>query len=59
MSKKVFNLVSTLVGAVSTAAVAIVTYCVNDPATAAAINGSITAGCAAIIAICKNFVKED
>lgn len=58
MSTKVFNLVSTLVGAVSAGAVGVVTYCVKDVAIATAINSSITAASAAIIAICKNFVKD-
>ena len=58
MSNKTFNLVSTLIGAVSTASVAIVTYCVQDITIATAVNSSIAAASAAAIAICKNFVKE-
>lgn len=59
MTTKVFNLVSTLIGSVATASVAIVTYCVTDITIATAINSSITAASAAAIAICKNFVKDD
>lgn len=56
MTQKVFNLVSGLIGAVSTAAIVLVTY--FAPANAAAINASIDVGAVAIVTICGNFVKK-
>ena len=56
MSKKVFALITGVVGAAQTAAVAIVTY--TEPAYATAINSSIVIAGAAIIEICNLFVKE-
>ena len=53
MSKKVFALVSGIVGALQTAGVAIVTYSNPEYATAIVIAG------AAIIEICNMFVKAE
>lgn len=58
MSKKVYNLVSGIVGGVSAIAIAVVTYCVSDVALASAINASISVASTAIMAICAKFVKE-
>ena len=57
MSKKVFALVSGIVGALQTAGVAIVTY--NAPENAIAINSAIVIAGAAIIEICNLFVKAE
>ena len=57
MSKKVFALVSGIVGALQAAGVAVVTY--MDPQDAAAINGSIVIAGTAIIEICTKFVKPE
>ena len=56
MSKKVFALVSGIVGALQTAGVAIVTYI--SPENATLINSAIVAAGAAIIEICNMFVKD-
>lgn len=56
MSKKVFALVSGIVGALQTAGVAIVTFANPDYATA--INSAIVIAGAAAIEICNLFVKE-
>ena len=56
MSKKVFNLVTGIVGALQTVGVAIVTY--TEPAYATAINSAIVIAGAAAIEICNLFVKE-
>lgn len=56
MSKKVFALVSGIVGALQTAGVAIVTY--TSPENATVINSAIVAAGSAIIEICNLFVKE-
>ena len=55
MSKKVFALVSGIVGALQTAGVAIVTY--TSPENATMINSAIVAAGAAIIEICNMFVE--
>ena len=57
MSKKVFALVSGIVGALQTAGVAIVTY--TSPESATVINSAIVAAGAAIIEICNLFVKVE
>ena len=57
MSKKVFALVSGIVGALQTAGVAIVTY--NAPENATAINSAIVIAGAAFIEICNLFVKAE
>jgi len=57
MSKKVFALVSGIVGALQTAGVAIVTY--TSPENATLINSAIVAAGAAIIEICNMFVKAE
>ena len=57
MSKKVFALVSGIVGALQTAGVAIVTY--TSPENATLINSAIVAAGAAIIEICNMFVKVE
>lgn len=57
MSKKVFALVSGIVGALQTAGVAIVTY--TSPENATIINSAIVAAGAAIIEICNMFVKVE
>ena len=56
MSKKVFMLVSGIVGALQTAGVAIVTY--SSPENATLINSAIVAAGAAIIEICNMFVTD-
>lgn len=57
MSKKVFALVSGIVGALQTAGVAIVTY--TAPENATAINSGIVIAGAAIIEIFNLFVKPE
>ena len=57
MTKKVFALVSGIVGALQTAGVAIVTY--SSPENATIINSAIVAAGAAIIEICNLFVKAE
>lgn len=57
MSKKVFALVSGIVGALQTAGVAIVTY--HAPENATAINSAIVIAGTAIIEICNLFVKAE
>lgn len=56
MSKKVFALVSGIVGGLQTIGVAVVTY--TSPEYATAINSSIVIAGTAIIEICTKFVKE-
>ena len=56
MSKKTFNLITGIIGAVQTAGVAIVTYI--NPEYAAAINSAIVIAGTAAIEICNLFVKE-
>ena len=57
MSKKVFALVSGVVGAAQAAAVAIVTY--TSPENATAINSAIVIAGTAIIEICNLFVTPE
>lgn len=57
MSKKVFNLVTGIIGAVQTIGVAIVTYV--GPEYATAINSAIVVAGTAAIEICNLFVKEE
>ena len=57
MTKKVFALVSGIVGALQTAGVAIVTY--TSPENATAINSGIVIAGAAIIEVCTKFVKPE
>lgn len=57
MNKKVFALVSGIVGALQTAGVAIVTY--TTPENATAINSAIVIAGTAIIEICNLFVKSE
>ena len=57
MSKKIFMLVSGIVGALQTAGVAIVTYL--SPENATLINSAIVAAGATIIEICSKFVEEE
>ena len=56
MSKKVFNLVTGIVGALQTVGVAIVTY--TNPEYATAINSAIVIAGTAVIEICNLFVTE-
>jgi len=56
MSKKVFNLITGIIGAVQTVGVAIVTYI--NPEYATAINSAIVIAGTAAIEICNLFVKE-
>ena len=56
MSKKVFNLVAGIVGALQTIGVAIVTY--TSPEYATAINSAIVIAGTAIIEICNLFTTE-
>ena len=57
MSKKTFNLVTGIVGALQTVGVAIVTY--TDTANATAINSAIVIVGTAIIEACSQFVKAE
>lgn len=57
MTKKVFALVSGIVGALQTAGVAVVTY--TAPEYATAINSAIVIVGAAIIEACNLFVKAE
>jgi hypothetical protein len=57
MSKKMFALVSGIVGGLQTIGVALVTY--NSPEYATAINSAIVIAGAAIIEICNLFTKEE
>ena len=57
MSKKVFNLVTGIVGALQTIGVAVVTY--TNPEYATAINSAIVIVGAAIIEACNLFVKTE
>ena len=57
MSKKMFALVSGIVGALQTIGVAIVTY--NSPENSTVINSAIVAAGAAIIEICNLFIKAE
>ena len=57
MSKKTLTFVTGIVTALQTAAVAAVTYYVND--NAAAINSAIVIAGGAIIEICNLFVKPE
>ena len=57
MSKKVFNLVTGIVGALQTIGVAVVTY--TNPEYATAINSAIVIAGTAVIEICNLFVKTD
>ena len=56
MSKKTFNLVTGIIGAIQAATVAIVTY--TEPSYATAINSAIVIAGPAAIEICNLFVKE-
>lgn len=56
MSKKVFNLVTAIVGALQAVGVAVVTY--TSPEYATAINSSVVIAGTAIIEICNLFTKE-
>jgi hypothetical protein len=58
MSKKTFNYVSAMITAVSTAAVASVSY-FCEPTTAATTNGIITAVTGLAISVISKFVKDD
>ena len=57
MSKKTFNLISAIVGAVQAVSVAVVTY--TSPEYATAINSAIVIVGAAIIEACNLFVKPE
>lgn len=57
MSKKTFNLITGIVGALQTAGVAIVTY--MNPEYATAINSAIVIAGAAAIEICNLFTPSD
>lgn len=57
MSKKVFNLVTGIIGALQTIGVAIVTYV--GPEYATAINSAVVIAGTAAIEICNLFVKEE
>lgn len=57
MSKKTFNLISAIVGAVQAVSVAVVTY--TSPEYATAINSAIVVAGTAIIEACSQFVKSE
>lgn len=56
MSKRVFNFVTGIIGALQTAGIAAVTY--FNPEYATAINSAIVIAGTAVIEICNLFVKE-
>lgn len=56
MSKKVYNLVTGIIGGVEVIAIAIVTYI--NPSYAVAINASIGIVGTAAIEVCSQFVKD-
>ena len=56
MSKKIFALVSGIIGGLQTIGVAVITY--TGPGYATAINSAIVIAGAAAIEICNLFVKE-
>ena len=56
MSKKTFNLITGIIGAVQTVGVAVVTYA--EPTYATVINSAIVIAGTAAIEICNLFVKE-
>ena len=56
MSRKVFNLVSALIGATQAASIALVTY--FSPEYSVAINSSIVIVGTAAIEVCSQFVKD-
>ena len=57
MSKKTFNLITGIIGALQTAGVAIVTY--TEPGYATAINSAIVIAGTAAIETCNLFTKEE
>jgi ethanolamine utilization microcompartment shell protein EutL len=57
MSKKMFTLITGIVGALQTAGVAIVTY--TAPESATAINSAIVIVGTAIIEACNLFIKDE
>ena len=57
MTKKMFNLITGIVGALQTAGVAIVTYV--NPEYATAINSAIVVIGTAIIEACSQFIKDE
>lgn len=57
MSKKVFTLVSGIIGGLETIGVAVMTYMAPENATA--INSAIAIAGTAIITICTKFVKPE
>jgi ethanolamine utilization microcompartment shell protein EutL len=57
MTKKMFALVSGIVGALQTASVAIITY--TSPENATAINSAIVIAGTAVIEICNLFVSDE
>ena len=59
MSKKTFQLINGVVGGVQAIAIAVVTYTVDSPDSASAINGAIVIVGTAIIAACGKFVKPE
>ena len=56
MTRKLFTMISSIVGGVEGIAIGIVTYC--NPSMAVAINASIVIVGTAIIDVCAQFVKE-
>lgn len=56
ISKRKFALISAMIGAIQTVAVAVVTYI--SPSGATAINSAIIVGCTAITTILSKFVQE-
>lgn len=57
MTKKLEILISSILGACSTTAIALVTY--FDPSNATIINGAISFGVASVITILEMFTKAD
>ena len=57
MSKKVYNLVTGIIGGVEVIAIAVVTFI--NPAYAVAINASIGIAGTAAIEVCSQFVKSE
>lgn len=57
MTKKMFYLVSTIIGAVATTAIGFVTY--YEPSNATAITSAISAISTVVIEACAKFIKEE
>lgn len=59
MSKKVYDLVYGIVTGVEAIAEAVCVFAITDPFVKGAVVAGIPIACNAVLAICKNFIKED